>query len=229
MKIGIFSDLHSNIYALNEMFMDGVEVEKWICLGDFVGLFPNVNEVIEELDKRMVITVKGDHEVYLLSDRKMSYSTTGNDSIEKQREILKPENKEFIANLEESISLDLNGLNIFASHRLILDDNSSDSKYSINLELIDSEYGRFDILLYGHTHLPLVTYCKNLLVMNPGSAGFPVDLIKKPSYIIFDSNNLSYQIRRFEFNKQLLLQDIKANNYNPKFLDYIRNHFRWTS
>ena len=45
-KIVIFSDLHSNIEALTTVVENEENVDQWICLGDFVGLFPGVNETI---------------------------------------------------------------------------------------------------------------------------------------------------------------------------------------
>ena len=43
-----------------------------------------------------------------------------------------------------------------------------------------------DIVIYGHTHRPLVEQYDNLLVLNPGSITYPRQEGRNPSYIIME-------------------------------------------
>ncbi len=61
---------------------------------------------------------------------------------------------------------------------------------SAGIEDIKKEaYGRsMDIVMFGHTHYPIVDYGKNIIAVNPGSISCPRQEGKKPSYIIMDIN-----------------------------------------
>ena len=43
-----------------------------------------------------------------------------------------------------------------------------------------------DIVMYGHTHKPVVDVGENLIAVNPGSLTYPRQVGRKPSYIIMD-------------------------------------------
>lgn len=42
----------------------------------------------------------------------------------------------------------------------------------------------FDIVMFGHTHRPLIDYGKNITAINPGSISHPRQEGKRPSYIV---------------------------------------------
>ena len=71
MKIGIITDIHSNIQALKTVLneFDKEKVDKIICCGDIIGIGINPEETVQELIKRqhMLIAVVGNHEKYLLN------------------------------------------------------------------------------------------------------------------------------------------------------------------
>ena len=65
MKIGIITDIHSNIQALNAVLneFDKLKVEKIICCGDIIGIGINPEETVQALLKRkeMLIAVRGNY------------------------------------------------------------------------------------------------------------------------------------------------------------------------
>lgn len=80
MKIGIISDVHSNIQALKETFkrFNKEEVEKVICIGDVIGIGPYPEQCIEFLmnNKEILVSfIRGNHENYLINGikKKKSY------------------------------------------------------------------------------------------------------------------------------------------------------------
>ena len=44
----------------------------------------------------------------------------------------------------------------------------------------------FDIVIYGHTHKPLVDIDEDVIALNPGSLSYPRQDGRKPSYMIMD-------------------------------------------
>ena len=223
MKIGVFSDIHSNNYALNEIFKAEKDINKWLCAGDFCGLFPNVNETINSLIENDVIMVLGNHENSLINSTvKIENSYTANEAIKVQREAISKKNMEFLLQLKPFIDLEINEKKIHITHEL----QPELGKYTFNFKAL-TKYFKYDIIIFGHTHLPLVQYLNNSIVINPGSLGFPVDLKRKGSYMILDLEKMEVKIKHINYSKTSLINDIKKNNYNHKLIKYISNNHEW--
>lgn len=43
-----------------------------------------------------------------------------------------------------------------------------------------------DVIIYGHTHVPQITYEDDITIINPGSISFPRQDGRKPSYLVID-------------------------------------------
>ena len=69
MKIALISDIHGNFEALKQVLfaIDKLKINKIFCLGDVVGYYTQVNECCEELQKRNIPCVMGNHDWYLSS------------------------------------------------------------------------------------------------------------------------------------------------------------------
>ena len=63
MRIGIVSDIHSNLPALEAVLQDMGAVDRLLCLGDFVGYGPWPNECVDLLRDRGVISIAGNHDL----------------------------------------------------------------------------------------------------------------------------------------------------------------------
>ena len=59
---------------------------------------------------------------------------------------------------------------------------------SMGTELIKQEAvaRRMDIVMFGHTHRPLVDIDRNIIAINPGSLSYPRQEGRRPSYIIME-------------------------------------------
>lgn len=223
MKIGVFSDVHSNNYALNEIFKAEKDINKWLCSGDFCGLFPNVNETINLLRENDVIMVLGNHENSLInSSIKIENSFTANQAIKKQRETISKKNMKFLHQLKPAIDIVVNNKKIHMTHEL----QPELGKYTFNFKALTKSF-KSDFIIFGHTHLPLVQYLNNSIVINPGSLGFPVDLKRKGSYMILDLEEMEVKLRHIKYSKTSLISDIKRNKYNHKLIQYIANNHEW--
>lgn len=50
----------------------------------------------------------------------------------------------------------------------------------------EAESRNCDIVMFGHTHRPVIDYGKHTVALNPGSISYPRQEGRKPSYIIMD-------------------------------------------
>jgi len=225
MIVGLYADLHSNFPAMEAMFaaVSG-RVDRWLCAGDSVGLFPQVNEVLDLQRQQNVTAIRGDHEKFLLSGASMEYSYTGNQALIVQREQISKENREYISSLNDAESLEIDGLYIYLTHGLNKDD---EGKYIIKQNELDARYSGFDFVLFGHTHLVTVLYGRSVIGLNPGSAGFPIDAGRRPSILLLDTHRRTFEFVRFDMDTSVLSAKVREAGYNPKLIDYLDNHFQW--
>lgn len=224
MILGIYSDLHANLPAMEAMFAATKgRVDTWLCAGDSVGLFPYVNEVLDLQREYGVHAVFGDHEQLLLSGEPMTHSFVGNQALGAQREAITAMNRNYLTGLKEHADLELDGLRIRINHVLA----TTAQKYSFNQAQLDTDYAGYDFVLFGHTHLGTVLYGREVIALNPGSAGFPVDAAKRPSILLLDTQSRDFEFLRFDMDVARLKRDIQHANYNPKLLHYLDNNFRW--
>lgn len=47
---------------------------------------------------------------------------------------------------------------------------------------------RFDIVMFGHTHRPLVDRSRDIITLNPGSISYPRQEGRRPSYILMETD-----------------------------------------
>ncbi len=64
MRYGIFSDVHSNLEALNAVIdvYKKESIDKYLCGGDVVGYAANPNECVEKVKPLATVTVAGNHD-----------------------------------------------------------------------------------------------------------------------------------------------------------------------
>ena len=227
MLVGVFSDLHSNGQALNQMIECAGNVQKWICLGDSVGLFSDVNDVLNWQRSENPYFVQGDHEEALLNPTLNFDSFTANHSIDLQRKQLSLVNQEYLINAPNSLSLTFDNCSVFLSHFITQQARIDTNKYHFNLKDLDPLYAQYDVVFFGHTHLPMAIKSKYTRFYNPGSAGFPVTKDGKASFLIFDTETQKAEHIFFTIKPNPLLESIKANNYHHRLIQYINNNFVW--
>ena len=227
MILGIYADLHANMPALDAMQAVAGHVDQWIALGDSVGLYPQVNEVLDWQREHSVMYVQGDHEAALFGGVGLPGSFTGTESIRKQAQVISTVNLDILSELPSVCNLESNGLMICATHFLSSETYIAGSKYAIDLSVLEKKYAGYDFVFFGHTHLPAVLYGRNTIFINPGSAGFPVDVERRCSMVVLDTVRRCFDFIRFDYDTDRLIRVVEDSGYNEKLVAYIRNGHRW--
>ncbi len=64
LRIGVISDIHAHADALVQALdlLERLEVDRVVCLGDVVEKGPRPNMVVRTLERRLILTVKGNHD-----------------------------------------------------------------------------------------------------------------------------------------------------------------------
>ena len=212
MKLGIISDIHGNYPALSKV-MD--ELSNWgcdeiLCLGDVCGYYSMVNECIALLRDKNVITLKGNHDSYILGESKCPRSNSVNRCIEYQKNIITEDNKSWIAGLTSNIKTD----RFFAVHggwRDYLDEYID----SFDFQYAKSNMKDTNMFLSGHTHKQQLLQYGNLTYCNPGSVGQPRDYDSRAAYAILDDCGIS--LYRVAYNIDEIAEHMRVAGFSDYF------------
>lgn len=180
MKIAILSDIHGNEVALDAVIEDAKKnkVDTYIVAGDLITDFPASNEVVDKVHKLTPYVIKGNREAYLeqyLATKESNrWKKLQNRTLACIYESLTKENVEYIQNLKEQLSLNLEGLTIRVVHGTL--DGISKCMDMENQVQLEEETKKIEeqILIVGHTHVK-ASYIEvnGKIVINDGSVGLP--------------------------------------------------------
>ena len=188
MKIGIISDVHSNIQALTAVLneFDKMKIDKIICCGDIIGIGINPEETVQELLKRkdILTSVRGNHEQYLLKglpkrihNREMTEDEVGNHKWNHNK--LSQNSIEFLKEFNSKENIEIEGKKLFVVHY----PQNSDGTYkkhiknpnNAEIKELFEEYDNNDVFLFGHTHTYYFNNINDKLFINVGSLGCPLN------------------------------------------------------
>lgn len=220
MKIGIVSDIHSNLEAFTKALslLSTFNIEKIYSCGDIVGYGPNPSECISLMQENKIISVKGNHDHTILSEHEEElFNSYARLAIQWTRKVLSKEEKIFLGALP--LFLEADGFTFF--HGMY--QKSSPFRYTISdydawlsLKDLNTQIGFF-----GHSHIagiyamrsdgsvyfiPATRGLKLALdknekyIINIGSVGQPRDGNPDGAYGIFDTENNTVEIKRFSYN-----------------------------
>ena len=225
MKIAVISDIHSNVYALNEVLKDikNRNIDMIVCTGDLVGYGTRPNEVIETLRNEKILTIMGNYDdaigyfkIVCGCDYKDPKDTEkASLSMQFTSEKTTDENKEYLRNLPKEITFTFNNKTIRFVHgstRLIneyLKENSKESE-AVMKELKE------DILVCGHTHIPYAKYYGDKLLVNAGSVGKPKTNSPNANYVIIDiKSSVAVEIIEVPYDFEKIAKEIEENEILP--------------
>lgn len=244
MKIALFSDVHANLLAFEAMLkdMDSQNPDAVYCLGDLVGYHIHPNEVIDEIRRRRIGTLKGNH------DEKVETIITTEESLKEPGKnhayhIIRQENRNYLNSLPAHIKLEYQlqsgPLNLVFAHgstRRIDEYVLEDTDENYVLELM-REAGA-NLLFVGHSHKPyhrILSDDNNVLrqVVNLGSVGKPKDGDPRGCYVMVRINpdtskledSIQVEFRRFEYDVESSAKAIERSLLPTEFAENIRKAF----
>ena len=191
MKLGVISDVHSNIDALKAVFnrFEKEKVDKVICAGDVIGIGPFSKECVDFFisnQDKFIVMIRGNHEGYLLDGLPKRNHNRKNGRLLTQEEIsmhcwnhnnLREDQIEFIKSWEKSAEIEIDGKKIIVEHY------PTNEKGRFKRFHAEPTYGQIkslckdkesDVFIFGHTHIDIFYNKDNRFIINPGSLGCPV-------------------------------------------------------
>jgi predicted phosphodiesterase len=202
-RIGLISDIHSNLHALDVVIDELEDCDKLICLGDIVGYGAYPNECVKKIKDGDIPCVLGNHDAACIDLLSLGwFNPFAASAIRWTLDRLSGESLNFIRNLPRTYRTESCYL-VHGSPR------EPTTEYLTSSIQAQKSFGLCDdqIILVGHTHAPLVfmqregieeikplegdwiSYKRRRLIFNPGSVGQPRDGNPRASYSVIDTDS----------------------------------------
>jgi len=201
----LLSDTHSNLEALEACLeLARGKYEKMLCLGDVVGYGPQPNEVIERLrELRPTAVLMGNHDDAVITGDAGDFSPHAAKAVDWTRKMVNQESLGYLAKLKPSARLERSEVTLALFHgspRNPLTEyvypGSSESVYRNIMQSVAT-----DVVLLGHTHIPMLYEFNGRLIANPGSVGQPRDGDRRASFATLTlSKEASFEVQRVEYD-----------------------------
>lgn len=232
MRLGIFTDIHSNYEALAASYdaLKNASCDKIVCIGDIVGYGAKPSECIAFIRDHGIDTVRGNHDHYTtLTDNDWDIQPYALEVIQWTRKNISSDQMEWLGSLPFKMSID----GVLFVHASL---EAFDGEYWPYI--LDTKTALFHFFaqdtkfaFFGHTHIPLFftydennrisieilksrtipkdTKCKYLI--NPGAVGQPRDFDFRSAVVVFDTETFSLELIRVLYDvRKVQMQIIDA-------------------
>jgi len=215
MRFAVFSDIHSNLEALEAVLADARAraCTQFVCLGDVVGYNANPHECIERVRAMDCPIVKGNHdEQASLIESSRDFNELAEHAIEWTRNNLTEEDKEWLRGLRLQRQV-----RDFTIVHATLDTPAQWGYVFNNLDAAASfTYQHTAVCFFGHTHVPMafirdegikrvrieqlrIDMTKKYFI-NTGSVGQPRDADWRAAYCIYHLDKNVVEQRRVKYD-----------------------------
>jgi len=233
MRIGILSDVHSNLPALEAVLSDidaaGADVR--YALGDLVGYAPWPNEVLERLRSEGIPIVMGNYDDGTGFERdecgcaytNPAEKALGDESFAWTKAHTSDENKAWLRTLHPEIRFEADSrryLLVHGSPRRIneyLYEDKPDETFARIAAGADA-----DVIVCGHTHRPYDKTVGQARFVNVGSAGKPKDGDPRACWALLDTATSTVEIRRVTYDVEAAAKAVEESDLPSEFAAQLR-------
>jgi putative phosphoesterase len=213
MRIGLISDIHANLAALEAVLEALADADQILCAGDVVGYYDQPNEVCRRLREMGVPAIRGNHDAYVIgalepdAARSLVYRTDWT------RSALTPDNFDWLRNLPVQRDLDFGETKITMRHASPWDELTY--LYPDSPRLDDLELQPDQVLVTGHTHFPLARAISRGMLINPGSVGQPRDRNPQASCALLELPARKVSLRRVDYDFGAVQERLRRHDWDP--------------
>lgn len=218
MRLGIITDIHSNLEALRTVLhrLDQMKPDQIICLGDIVGYNASPNEVIDTIRARRIPRIMGNHDAIVAGiEDASSYNEKARTALDWHIAQIRPDNRRWLAESREKMSV---GEDLMAVHGA----PSDRDLYMLDWMDAMEEFLALDgtgvqVCFFGHTHRASIfgehshvpttiqeNRChlnpSNRYFINPGSVGQPRDRDPRAAFGFYDTATRIFEFHRAEYD-----------------------------
>lgn len=215
MKYAIIADIHGNLEALDVVLDDCKKqgATHYACLGDVVGYNANPKECLDIVRKMGMPCVKGNHDEYCSSEGELDgFNTQAAEAVRWTRQQLPDEDRQWLR--------DLKYLRLVANFTIVHATLDVPQRWGYVFDKLEAAasftYQNTSVCFFGHTHVPVAfirdstvkggTYSKfrvdhtRKYFVNVGSVGQSRDGVAKATYVIYNMDENTIELRRLDYD-----------------------------
>ena len=207
MRCLIFSDIHGNLPAFENVLKKEIGIDIYLNIGDVVNYGPWSNECVELIETLNCLNILGNHEEYFITGKcdveneivqTFFYETYSNF---KKIEIIKNYKREIIFK------------DFILTHNLLEKGNI----------YVDTPISLTNNTIIGHSHQQYLRNINNHILVNPGSLGQNRQNIDFSNYIIWDVEKKKFHLKKIFFDPNIIINELKSRKFPKICIDYYKN------
>jgi predicted phosphodiesterase len=225
MKYAIIADIHANLEALQVVLEDtkAQNCTHYACLGDVVGYNANPKECLDIVRSMGMPCVKGNHDEYCSIDSDLEgFNPHAAEAVNWTRQQLTEEDQQWLRELKY--------LRLLASFSIVHATLDGPQRWGYVFDKLAAAasftYQNTNVCFFGHTHVPVAfvrdtvvrggTYSKfktepgRKYFVNVGNVGQSRDGVAKATYVIYDLDEGSIELRRLDYDIAATQAKIRA-------------------
>lgn len=215
MKFAIIADIHANLEALEAVLADAraQKVTHYACLGDVVGYNANPKECLDIIRDMRMPCVKGNHDEYCSTNGLLEgFNPAAAQAVEWTRRQLSEEDRQWLR--------DLKYMRLVTSFSIVHATLDAPQRWGYVFDKLAAAasltYQNTSVCFFGHTHVP-VAFVRDSVVrggsyskfkvepgkkyfVNVGSVGQSRDGVPKATYVIYDLDSQTIELRRLDYD-----------------------------
>jgi predicted phosphodiesterase len=234
MKFAIIADIHANLEALQVVLDDTREQRctHYACVGDVVGYNANPKECLDIIRKMGMPCVKGNHDEYCSMEADLEgFNPHAAEAVEWTREHLTEDDRKWLRELKY--------MRLVTSFTVVHATLDSPERWGYVFDKLAAAssfaYQNTPICFFGHTHVPVAfvrdtvvrggTYSKFKIeagkkyFINVGSVGQSRDGVPKATYVIYDVDEQSIELRRLDYDMAATQKKILDAGLPPRLAE----------
>jgi putative phosphoesterase len=216
MRYGIFSDIHGNLEAFQEVInvYKNEKIDKYLCVGDIVGYGADPKECIDKTRQLQALAVAGNHDWAAVGMTDITYfNPVAEQAILWTRAKLSDEEKDFL----KSLKLVYENSDLILVHGTLNKPEEFNYLMDVELAQVDFKLMKKNICFIGHSHIAgifieakgKISYSvqtqikidpNKKYIVNVGSVGQPRDRDNRASFCIFDSDRKEVYLKRVDYS-----------------------------
>lgn len=234
MKYAIIADIHANLEALQTVLEDAKQEKctHYACLGDVVGYNANPKECLDIVRGMAMPCVKGNHDEYCSMEGELEgFNPHAAEAVNWTRNQLTIEDRQWLR--------DLKYFRLVASFSIVHATLDGPQRWGYVFDKLAAAasftYQNTSVCFFGHTHVPVAfirdsvvrggTYSKfrvepgRKYFVNVGSVGQSRDGVAKATYVIYDMNEGSIELRRLDYDMATTQKKILEAGLPPRLAE----------
>jgi putative phosphoesterase len=198
MRLGVISDVHANLVALERVLDAMPPVDRLVCAGDVVGYNPWPAECVDRVREACAATVRGNHDRNVATPERYRANHMAHAGLELADERLDGDRREWVLGLPRSVDLAGGRVLMVHDHPEHVDQYVRPYQFPEIRPYLDD----YDACIMGHTHVQGEATVDGRLVLNPGSVGQPRDGDPRAAFAVIDTDAepMTADLHRVEYD-----------------------------